>query len=166
MPQKRDEVLVLWSDQFEEATTTIFVTELRTAGLRVKVVGLTPPPISGVNGLVLTPDLTLDQALSRTGHTICVIIPHRAHMPMRLGNDPRLRAFFERAGANQARFVTGWSSENGEMDGGLFSTGERVMVYPSNEKLFEFARELAGLLLKTNGRKETKLWQIKSKFGN
>lgn len=149
MPKNHDDVFVLWGDQFEEATTTIFVTELRTAGLRVKVVGLTPLPISGINGLILVPDLTLDQALSRTGDTICVIVPHRTHTSKRLGNDPRVREFFERTRANQARFVTGWSDENGEMDGGLFSPLEQVMVYPGNEKLFEFARELAGLLLKS-----------------
>ena len=34
-------IFVLWGNGFDEAMTAIFVTELRRAGLRVKVVGLT-----------------------------------------------------------------------------------------------------------------------------
>ena len=33
-------VFVLWGSQFDEAPATIFITEFRNAGLRVKVVGL------------------------------------------------------------------------------------------------------------------------------
>jgi hypothetical protein len=148
MPKNRDYVFVLWNDQYEEAAATILVIELRAVGLRVKVVGLTPPPISGANGLVLTPDLSLDQALSLVSHTICVVIPCRSPSPKRLGNDPRLREFLERARANQARLIIGWSNKIDEVNEVLFSVPERVMVYPSNEDLVEFARELAGLLLK------------------
>ncbi|NJN98486.1 MAG: DJ-1/PfpI family protein [Anaerolineales bacterium] len=75
MARHRDYVFVLWADQFEEAPATIFVTELREAGLRVKVVGATPAPISGLHGLALVPDLTLDQALTLLAQVICLIIP-------------------------------------------------------------------------------------------
>ena len=63
MRKLNDYVLVLWAERFDEAAATIFVTVLREAGLRVKVVGLTPPPVSGAHGLALVPDLSLDQAL-------------------------------------------------------------------------------------------------------
>lgn len=153
MSKNRDYVFVLWGDQFEEIAATIFVTELRAAGLRVKLVGLTPPPISGLHGLVLTPDLTLDQALPLTSNTICVVIPCRSLILKRSGNDPRLREFLERAQAYQAKLVIRRSNETNEVDRVLFSAIGQVMVYPSNEDLIEFTLELAGFLLRLSTNK-------------
>ena len=61
-------VFVLWGKGFYEASATIFVTELRRAGLRVKVVGLTQRRTSGAFGLALVPDVTLDQILLAASH--------------------------------------------------------------------------------------------------
>jgi hypothetical protein len=54
-----DLILLLWSDRFDEAATAIFATELRQAGLAVKVVGLAGHQAAGSSGLVLGADLTL-----------------------------------------------------------------------------------------------------------
>ncbi len=63
MPRTQDYVFVLWGDRFEEVAATIFVAELRQAGLRVKVVSLTRRRVNGGHGLALLPDLTLEEAL-------------------------------------------------------------------------------------------------------
>ncbi len=150
MPKTRDHVFVLWGDKFEEAAAAIFVTELREAGLRVKVVGLTARRISGAHGLALAPDLTLDQALSLAAGAICLIIPYTSRGIKRLKNDPRLRKFFSRAGSNKAKFVIGQLNGIDIAEVGLFPTAtNNLLIYPDHEDLVGFARQLAGLLSST-----------------
>jgi len=152
MLKTRDYVFVLWGDGFDETVATIFVTELREAGLLVKVVGLTPRQISGARGLALVPDLTLDQALPLAAQAIGLIIPAAAGQSQWLNNDPRLGQFFEQASSNQARFVMGSRPEIGQAELELpASVQGKVMVYPEAEGVMKFARELAGLLLRQGG---------------
>ncbi len=142
-------VFVLWGEKFEEDTAAIFVTELRKAGLRVKVVGLSPPHINGAHGLALVPDFTLDQAMSLADRTTCLIVPYKSRGIKRLNNDPRVYRLFARALANQSRFVFG-PTKNGDIaESGLLpeSATDNVIIYPERENVVEFARELAGLLL-------------------
>jgi hypothetical protein len=146
MPKSRDYVFVLWGDKFEEATATIFVTELRKAGLRVKVVGLTAQRTSGVHGLALVPDLTLDQALPLAAEAICLIIPYTSRGIKRLKNDPRLRKFFSRARTNRAKIVIGQLNGIDIAEVGLFPSTNNLLIYPDSEGLVGFARELAGML--------------------
>ncbi|MCL4298041.1 MAG: DJ-1/PfpI family protein [Anaerolineae bacterium] len=140
-------VLVLWGDKFEETAATIFVSELRKAGLRVKVVGLTRQQTKGAHGLGLIPDITLEQALSLAGHTACIILPCALPVIQHLKNDPRLHDFFIRADANQARFVLGQLDDTDLTDLGLALTTRQVLMYPESEDLIEFAREVASSLL-------------------
>ncbi len=56
-------VFVLWATNFDEAAASVFVSELRDAGLRVQVVGLHGQQIAGARGLVLGADMWLDEAL-------------------------------------------------------------------------------------------------------
>jgi hypothetical protein len=146
-----DYVFVLWGNQFDEATATIFVTELREAGLRVKVVGLTPRQINGAHGLALVPDLTLDQALPLAPQAICVILPYASRGIKRLRNDPRIREFFHLAYAsNRAKFVVGQFNQAAIAKLGLFPvSADNVVVYPGSEDLVAFARQMAKSLLRT-----------------
>ncbi len=147
----RDYVFVLWADQFEEATATIFVTELREAGLRVKVVGLTLQQISGSHGLALVPDLSLDQALPLATSAMAVIIPCASRGIKRLKNDPRLHSFFYQAYSNQAKFVLDPLNETDLLQVGLFPvSADKMIAYPGNEDLVEFVRSLAGSLSRDN----------------
>ena len=149
MSQPGKYVFVFWGDQFEEVPATIFVTELRRVGLRVKVVGLTPQRISGAHGLALLPDLTLDQALPLSTQAVCLIIPQVSGGIQNLKNDPRLQRFFELAHQNQARFVVGSLAGVDVVELKLFPllVVDNIMVYPEGEDMLGFARELAYLLL-------------------
>ena len=105
---KPDEcVFVLWGKGFHEATATIFVTELRRTGLRVKVVGLTQRRSSGAFGLALLPDVTLEQILPLAGRAICKVVPYTPSGNNRLRNDPRLSKLFEKVHANNGKFIVG-----------------------------------------------------------
>lgn len=141
-------VFVLWSESFDEVAAAAFVTELREAGLLVKVVGLTPrQKISGAHGLALVPDLTLDQALLMASQAVCVIIPVAPGRSKRLDHDPRLNQFFEQASSNQAQFIISrWHST--ELAGLELpaAAGEAVMIYPDSETIVKFARKIGELL--------------------
>jgi putative intracellular protease/amidase len=147
MSKSYDYVFVLWGDEFDEVSATVFVTTLREAGLRVKIVGLSSQRMGGVHGLALIPDLTLDQALPLARKAICLIIPCASHGIRRLKNDPRLRKFCDRAYANKAKFILGQLSDTEIVDLNLFSSSlTDVIIYPESENLVVFARDVAGLL--------------------
>lgn len=152
MARRDDYVFVLWGDRFEEAPATIFITELRQAGLRVKIVGITPRPILGTHGLGLIADLTLDQALPLAAQARCIIIPLPAPDLHRLKNDPRLQQFFDLAHQNQASFVVGPLKGVALHELELFpvSALDAILVYPEREPLLGFARELPRSLLADN----------------
>ncbi len=144
----QDYIFVLWGNDFEEAAASIFVSELREAGLRVKVVGLTAQRINGCHGLGLIPDMTLEQALPLASQTRCLIIPNTATSLKRLENDPRLRNFCDQAQANEAMFVIGDLHQIESMDLGFFSgTFPELVTYPDGEELVTFAREMAERLV-------------------
>lgn len=149
MTRHCDYVLVLWADQFEEAPATIFVTALREAGLRVKVVGLTPPPISGSHGLALVPDLTLDQALGLVTQVVCLVIPQGIRGLQRFSDDPRLQKLLDLVAKNRARFVVGPLKEGDilKFDWFLLPALERLIVYPESEDLLKFTHKLIRSLL-------------------
>lgn len=139
-------VIVLWANDFEETAATLFVTELRRAGLRVKVVGLTRRRSPGVCGLALDPDLTLDDALPLAGKTVCVVIPCSSPRVKQLKNDPRLREFLAQVDLNQAKLVLSPLGEEELMDLQLFAGSGKTLFYPSREDMLEFVWELAATL--------------------
>ena len=134
-------VFILWGNGFDEVTTTIFVTELRRAGLRAKIVGLTRRHSIGAYGLVIEPDLTLEMAIPLAASAICLIIPYASSGHKRLANDPRLSDFFGLIQANGARFILG-SLDEADLE--MFPPGiDKVVVDLESEDLIKFARNLA-----------------------
>lgn len=148
MIKSRDHIFVLWGNEFEEAVAAIFVSELREAGLRVKVVGLNPPRIRGAHGLALVPDLTLDQALPLVSSALYLIIPYASPGLKRFENDPRLLDFFEQARANRACFVIGPSSgaEPTHLEFLSSLAPDQIVLFPQGGDIVTFARDLASSL--------------------
>lgn len=139
MPIRRAEHFVLWGAHCDEAVAAIFVTTLRAAGLRVKVVGISGRRWTGAHGLTLTPDLALGQALRLATHTRCVIIPcNLAQLPGFL-NDPQLGEFLACAGRAQAVFVVQQASP---LPTHLLA-GADLRVYPLGAALVPFAQQFA-----------------------
>lgn len=134
---------MLWGDKFEETTAIIFVTEMRKAGLRVKVIGLSPQRLCGAQGLVLVPDLTLEQALPLADNAICLIIPCASSGTSQLRDIPAWPDFCERACVNNARFVVGPLPETEITDLGLGNVFDKLVIYPDKRDLVEFARQVA-----------------------
>lgn len=136
MPKRDSCILVLWAAGFQEATATIFVTELRQAGLRVKVIGSTRQQIKGSHGLALVPDLTLAQAQPLLTQATHFIIPTTLVFIQHLQNDPCLTAFFEQVDQHQIPVLIGGD----EAETTMFLKS-RVMVFPvDTQALVEFVR--------------------------
>ena len=151
MSKSKDYIFVLWSDGFDEMVATIFVTELREAGLLVQIVGLIPRQISGAHGLGLIPDLTLDQALPLASSAICVIIPSSSRWKPHFDNDPRIYQLLEQAHQNRAIFVTGIRKEMNDTLLDISSAiSENTIIYPDAENLVIFARKMVQLLQEKN----------------
>ncbi len=136
-------IFVLWGDRFEEATAAVFVTELRKAGLLVKVVGLNSRQISGANGLILLPDLTLGKALPLAPYAVCVVIPYSLPDLKSLKTDPRLQKFIALARANTARFVIKLSNGAAVANFDLLSSKQTISYPEDGQKLVGFVRTLA-----------------------
>jgi hypothetical protein len=148
---------VLWAKHFDEAVVTTFVCEGRAAGKRVKVVGVDGKKSAGVYGMVVTPDLTLDQAIKQVHQAQYVVLPCPATAYPRLNNDPRLLEFLQKAASHHATLLVGEYQTESHYErfhdnssplsvqataGELCAHFEQVVQYPSQEFLVEFARRL------------------------
>jgi len=146
VPTRKEYIFVLWGSRFEEAAAALFVTGLRQAGLLVKVVGLTPPPIRGANGLALYPDMMLGEALLLAAQAGGVIIPAGVEHIKPFQNDPRLKYFLYRASANQARLVVRGGNGADEAALELFPAIDNLVMYTAQEDLGAFTARLSGML--------------------
>ncbi|MEZ4616988.1 MAG: hypothetical protein R2867_15990 [Caldilineaceae bacterium] len=148
-------VFVLWGRNFDGAAATIFVSELRQAGLRVKVVGLDGELPIGMHGVTLVPDIPLSKALSFVGRTAGIIVPcHACHWP-RIQQDPRLVDFLVGSRQSNALLIVAANCCAGALGAlrvvdalaaPIKATMPVLKAYPSHEELTEFARGLAGEL--------------------
>jgi hypothetical protein len=140
-------VFVIWSEQFEEAIASIFVTELREAGIAVKVVGLSPPNAGGAHGLVLVPDLTLEEALPLAMSVTTVILPCQVRGFRRLVDEPRLTEFLHLVRDNPVGVIIGpFPGHQRRQLHLLHPILMEAHVYPPDEQLFIYVRELASTL--------------------
>jgi hypothetical protein len=147
MSGKEAYIFVFWGERFEEVAASIFVTELRAAGLPVKLVSLARQHSAGMHGLSLVPDWTLEQALPFADKVRGVIVPCDARGLQKVKDDPRLTAFFSEAHANHALFVTG------RLDSALLfevelvaQEEEKILEYPDSSELVAFARSIVPAL--------------------
>lgn len=145
-------IFVLWGRNFDEAAATIFVTVLRQAGRRVKVVGLDGELPVGMNGLALAPDIPLSKALPYATRTACVIVPCHAGQWPRLQHDPRLLDLIQdsqRTGgilvveAKHHERPAEWTNAVEALMERIKSTVPSIKMYPPDEELTCFARNLA-----------------------
>jgi hypothetical protein len=87
---KRRCAYVLWGDGFDEVLAVTFVTELRKAGLQVKLVGLRQQPMAGAYGVILVPEIGLEEALAEQEQLSCLVVPCDDVGWQRLQQEPRL----------------------------------------------------------------------------
>jgi len=144
LPKSNKCVLVLWAGDFEEATATIFITELRNAGIQVKVVSLTRHQTRGAHGLALGPDLTLSQARPLLADTTHLIIPAAGKVTQSLKNDPCLSEFFTHVGRYQIPVLMPGDGEHSLNT--VFTEIENANYFPAdNVFLIKFLQDFVQL---------------------
>lgn len=103
--KKIDATYVLWGQFFEDDLATFLVSHLRKLGSPVKLVGIDGPSASGIYGISLNVDISLDQALRHVEHSASIIIPCDIAGVTRMGDDPRLRQLLNNATNNNVRII-------------------------------------------------------------
>ncbi|MGB0388450.1 MAG: DJ-1/PfpI family protein [Ardenticatenaceae bacterium] len=135
-------IFVLWGYQFEPLPATIFVSELRKLGLRVKIVSPSVQKMTGNYGFALYHDMTLSKALEMTDKVSGVIVPCGYSGALRLRNDPRAYQLFESV---RAPILIGHIDQSRMDDLGLFPNHviDDLIMYPENEDLIDFVPYIA-----------------------
>ena len=140
-------IFVLWGRHFDEAVTAIFVTELREAGVRVKVVGLEGRTTAGAHGLSLAPDLALGQLPRLAQRVTGIVIPCSFDKLQRFMHDPRLATFFQTAQQSEACFIVQQGAKRDAAAIGLLPT--HFIEYPGCCELVLFVRAFITQLCQT-----------------
>lgn len=156
MTIRRAYILVFWGKDFDEAAATLFVTILRQAGLRVKVVGVDGQNSGGANGLALVPDLTLSQAQALTAPIRSVVLPCDSNHWVQLFDDPRVEEFIQHAQRLGTQVVVQGQqhladNQNVQTKRPLYNSPpcnlpmsmDFAVGYPKQEELIPFIRSLA-----------------------
>lgn len=138
MKNKKDLILVLWGNNFDSLATATFVTQLRTVGLRVKLVALSHRNITGTQGLTLLPDMTLEQIIEKPKQIRCVIIP--PHDSNELVNDPRINPFLKKT---NALLIIPKNTDILQATQGDKPDPKSITYIPDDETYFNFTHQLA-----------------------
>lgn len=147
MGYKQGRTFVLWGRYFEEALATVFVTEFRKTGVFVEIVGICPQQIQGLHGITLSPDITLEHALTQVEDVACVIVPCDKLGFQRLENDPRIIDFLGKAHGYGALFIMNHVSLNKLTDSTMLQILlDHTAVSPDSEYLVKTARQIAHFL--------------------
>jgi putative intracellular protease/amidase len=156
MLRRQPSVFLLWGQHCDELSACTFVTVLRRAGVRVKVVGLSGRRIRGLYGLSIVPDITLHEALPQAAQGQAVIIPCAAADLLRFDRDPRLMAWLREVRTHAASLLLASPLDAALLITlGLLGEGEddsEVCAYPPGEALLPFAQEWVQTLISKGGR--------------
>jgi stage V sporulation protein SpoVS len=136
-------IYILWAGQPDAVAATIFATELRRVGLATKFIGMHTRPTRSQFGIVIHPDLSLDDVFTAPDQVVCLIIPGRWTDLRSLLYDPRLVALIDRV-YRQGGTVLVADNPDGRQES---YADRRLLSYPPNGSLLDFARELAQSLL-------------------
>jgi putative intracellular protease/amidase len=97
--QKKSRTIIIIASGFEEESTVICLKRFRSAGLNVKLVGLTARPVIGAHGLVVRPDCSLEE-LDGDRVLELMIVPGNEKSAEVLLADPRFHRLFRVTVAN------------------------------------------------------------------
>jgi len=148
MTKTQGYVFVLWANRFDETTAAIFVTELRKAGLRVKLVSLAGQPTPGAYGLSLVPDMTLEEALPLANQAVAVILPCNAQQMKRMQSDPRLVGFMQVTHEANAQIVVNQALVDNSGVAPHLLPPNRLIMYQAGDDILLFVQRL-GISLNT-----------------
>jgi 4-methyl-5(b-hydroxyethyl)-thiazole monophosphate biosynthesis len=120
-------VLVPLAEGCEELEAVTIIDLLRRGGIDVVVAGLQPGPVKASRGVVLLPDVTLDEALDRDYDMI--VLPGGAGGAQRLGEDARIASLLRHMAAQSKYTAAICAAPKVLAEAGLLS-GRRATSFP------------------------------------
>lgn len=95
-------VFVFWGERYDAEIAVIFMNQLRSVGLNVKLVGISGMAATGQKGIILRPDMVLGEVLPLVHEALCVVLPCDVSALKRLNDDPRIASFLTEASTRGA----------------------------------------------------------------
>lgn len=149
MAQSKPTVLVLWGNYFDEYATVTFVCELRSAGLRVRVVGIDGRLARGRYGMRLGAEWTIDRALQQHLANTHLVVPCQFEHWLQLQHNPLTQRLLQQAREEGALIVTPNSvaTQNDDFAARAMAVPSlplpKAFAWSDEEMLGEVARRLA-----------------------
>lgn len=100
------QILLLLAEGFAETEVTLYISEMREAGLRLSLVGLTKRPIRSEHGVEIIPDRSIDDVIRSASPVKLVILPGGQGAVNVWGADPRTRLLLALLPAQAGGLVT------------------------------------------------------------
>lgn len=142
-----DKIFILLAPGFEESTVVFCLEQMREAGLSVSLVSLSTGLVSGLHGLVLRPDYSLDQLLPGLSCRL-VIVPGSRQCASSLLADPRVHHLLRNT-LNGGGFIVSTTTATPLLKQTEIST-LRPTHFISQEdiEIFELINQLTNLVLR------------------
>ena len=121
--------LILFSDGSEELEAVTIVNILRRAGVAVTLAGLSAGALRGSRGILLTPDTTIDEAL--TGNYDMVVLPGGQPGTNHMKADERVLKLVQQMSA-QGKFVAAICAAPSVLAAAGLLDGQRATCYPGS----------------------------------
>lgn len=141
-----NKVLILLAPGFEEKTTIYLLDHIREAGLPVSLVSLTAGLVTGLHGLSVRPDCSLEQLTTRTPHRL-IIVPGGRQCTSSLVTDPRVHQLLEVTLKNDGFVAATLTAEPLLMQVGIPAPSDKPRFIPQKDiEVEEFANLLINLV--------------------
>jgi protein deglycase len=127
-------VLVPLAQGCEELEAVTIIDLLRRAGIGVVTAGLDDQPVRGSRGVMLVPDVTLDEAATQKFDMIA--LPGGAQGAENLNNDPRIHGLLKQL-TETGRYTAAICAAPRVLASGGLLQGRRVTSFPGVLKSFE-----------------------------
>ena len=143
MTKVNHSIFVLWASFFDEALAVEFVTQARRASIKVKLVGIYGRPLAGKHGVILTPDLTLTQAITQLDDCGYILVPCGSASIKKFAQDRRLRKFCRMAAQKDIHLGIGCIQEADIQPLSFLATLPNLTILSSQEEIQAIVSEIA-----------------------
>lgn len=141
-----NKVLILLASGFEERVTVYLLDRMRETGLQVSLVSLTSGLATGLRGLVVRPDYSLDQLKAGIPYQL-IIIPGERQCTSTLITDPRVHRLLEVTLKNDGFVAATSTAEPLLTQVGIPTPSDRSRFIPQKDmEVEEFTGMLVNLL--------------------
>lgn len=139
-------VLILLAPGFEERGTIYLLDHMREEGLPVSLVSLTAGLVTGLHGLTVRPDYSLDQLMTKGPYQL-IIVPGGRQCTSSLVTDPRVHQLLDATLKSDGFVAATVTAEPILTQAGVPAASDRPRFIPQKDmEVEEFTSKLVNLL--------------------